>query len=205
MIAFVNGILDDVSEDRAVVDVNGIGMNVNISTFTASILPPTGDTVKLYTYTVVREDMFQLYGFLTKDELNMFKKLITVSGVGPKGALAILSVGTAEDIRFAILSNDHKLISSATGIGKKTAERVVLELHDKLKWNDNLITKEISKAEAVNSLSNLNNPAKNEAVSGLIALGYGSAEAHKAVNAVDGSQDMDAEAIMKQALKNLYN
>lgn len=205
MIAFVNGILDDVSEDKAVVDVNGVGYNVNISTFTASILPPAGDIVKFYTYTVVREDMFQLYGFLSKEELNMFKKLITVSGVGPKGALAILSVGTAEDIRFAILSNDHKLISSASGIGKKTAERVVLELHDKFNWNDNLIAKEITRSNASNNTLKLSNPSKNEAVSGLIALGYGSSEAHKAVNEIEASEDMDAEAIMKLALKNLYN
>ncbi|MBR4768681.1 MAG: Holliday junction branch migration protein RuvA, partial [Lachnospiraceae bacterium] len=120
MIAYVNGILADIYEDRAVVDVGGIGMNVFISVSTASMLPGIGEEVKLYTYTLVREDTFSLYGFLSRDELALFKRLITVSGIGPKGGLSILSVMNADDLRFAILSGDSKLIATAPGIGKKT-------------------------------------------------------------------------------------
>ena len=138
MIGFVHGILEELTKDCAVLDVNGFGINVNISTSTASFLPPLGEEVKLYTYTCVREDSFSLYGFSSKDELELFKKLITVNGIGPRGGLSLLSAVSADDLRFAILSGDVKLISSAPGIGKKTAERVVLDLKDKLSWNADL-------------------------------------------------------------------
>ena len=100
MIAYVNGIIDDISEDNAVVDVGGVGINVKISADTASRLPGIGEPVKLYTYTSVREDAFVLYGFLARNDLDIFKKLITVNGIGPKGGLSILSVMGADDLRF---------------------------------------------------------------------------------------------------------
>lgn len=202
MIAFVNGIIDEISEDRVVIDVGGIGYNVNISSLTAASLPAVGENIKLYTYTVVREDAFLLYGFILKDELNLFKKLISVNGVGPKGGLAILSIGQADDIRFAILSGDAKTISKAPGIGKKTAERIVLELKDKLSWNNDMISKEVRVNNSTISLSQ-NTGAKGEAVSALVALGYSSAEAHKAIGSLDISDDMDCEAILKVALGTL--
>ena len=108
MIAFVRGEIENISEDHAVIDVGGIGYNVRISSGTAGRLPGIGREVKLYTYTCVREDAFWLYGFLSRDELELFKLLITVNGIGPKGGLAILSVLSADDLRFAIISGDAR-------------------------------------------------------------------------------------------------
>ncbi len=199
MIAHINGILDDIYEDRVVIDVNGVGYNIYVSSNTLSALPPMGENVKLYTHTVVREDAFILFGFLNKDELFLFKKIITVSGIGPKGGLAFFNILSADDLRFAILSGDAKLLSSAPGIGKKTAEKLILELKDKLEWNKDFIAKEIN-------INNNTTPSltgiKNEAVSALVALGYGSREAHEAVSKVDIADD-DVEAVLKEALKQL--
>ena len=136
MIAYLNGTVESLESDNVVIDVNGIGYNVMISGSTADKMPGIGSTVKIYTYTCVREDAFNLFGFLSRDELNFFKMLISVSGIGPKGGLAILSVMTPDDLRFAILAGDAKAISRAPGIGKKTAERLVLELHDKISSDD---------------------------------------------------------------------
>ena len=133
MIAYVNGILERIEEGLAVVDVGGIGMNVFISGSTMDRMPGIGEAVKLYTYTNVKEDSFTLFGFLSRDELSLFKMLITVSGIGPKGGLSILSVMTPDDLRFAIMAGDSASISKAPGIGKKTAERITLELRDKIK------------------------------------------------------------------------
>ena len=116
MIAYVKGTVEDITEDNAVVDVGGIGYNVRISADTAARLPGIGERVKLYTYTSVREDAIQLFGFLSKNDLDIFKKCITVSGIGPKGGLAILSVLDADSLRFAILSGDVKAITKAPGI-----------------------------------------------------------------------------------------
>ena len=200
MIAFVDGILESVYEDRAVIDINGLGFNVFISNMTMSLLPSVGSKIRLYTYTSVREDAFLLYGFLSRDELNLFRKLISVNGVGPKGGLSILSLGSSEDIRFAILSGDTKLISAASGIGKKTAERIVLELHDKLSYNEEMISREIGKGAAtLNSMGTTSN--QKEAAAALVALGYSSAEANKAVMEAGSDANDDVEDILKKALK----
>ncbi len=132
MIAFVKGKIEDLSEENVVVDVGGVGINVKISAGTFNLLPGMGGEVKLYTYTSVREDAFNLFGFLTRDELELFKKLITVNGIGPKGGLSILSVMSADELRFAIVSGDWAAIAKAPGVGKKTAERVILDLRDKI-------------------------------------------------------------------------
>ena len=119
MIAFVKGKIEDLSEENVVVDVGGVGINVKISAGTFNLLPGMGGEVKLYTYTSVREDAFNLFGFLTRDELELFKKLITVNGIGPKGGLSILSVMSADELRFAIVSGDGAAIAKAPGVGKK--------------------------------------------------------------------------------------
>ena len=126
MFAYVNGFLEDATVDNAVIDVNGFGINVRISADTASRLPGIGEQVRLYTYTYVKEDAFLLYGFLSRSDLEMFKLCITVSGIGPKGALAILSVMDADALRFAIMSGDAKAISRAPGVGARTAQRLIL-------------------------------------------------------------------------------
>ena len=133
MFAYINGFLEDVTVDNAVIDVNGFGINVRISADTASKLPGIGEQVRLYTYTYVKEDAFLLYGFLSRSDLEMFKLCITVSGIGPKGALAILSVMDADSLRFAIMSGDAKAISRAPGVGARTAQRLILELKDTLR------------------------------------------------------------------------
>ena len=202
MIAYVNGIVEDITEDNAVLDVGGIGYNVKISADTASRLPGIGEPVKLYTYTNVKEDSFQLFGFLSRNDLEIFKKCITVNGIGPKGALAILSVLDADSLRFAIMSGDVKAISKAPGIGTRTAERLILELKDKIQIDDNLISREI--ASYGESVSLGDSAQKKEAVEALVALGYGKAEAAKAVNSIEGIEAMDAGAVLKATLKKMF-
>lgn len=202
MIAYVHGVIDDISEDNVVVDVGGIGYNVRISADTAARLPGEGESVRLYTYTLVREDAFQLYGFLTRNDLEIFKKCITVNGIGPKGALAILSVMDADSLRYAIMTGDAKAISRAPGIGARTAERLILDLKDKIQIDDVLIGKEIA-ATAAGS-QNLDSPQKKEAVEALVSLGYGQTESVKAVNSIPNIDEMDSGAILKAALKKMF-
>ncbi len=202
MIAFVNGIIDDITEDNVVIDVGGIGYNVKISADTASRLPGLGEPVKLYTYTSVREDAFLLYGFLTRGDLEIFKKLITVNGIGPKGGLSILSVMDADDLRFAIMSGDSKAISKAPGIGAKTAQRVILDLKDKIRIDDTMISREIDSYSE--NLMAADSAQKQEAVAALASLGYGQTESLKAVNSIEGIEKMDSGAILKAALKKLF-
>ncbi len=134
MIAFLSGTLEYLSGDLAVIDVGGVGYEVNVSAEVSGNLSSigTGNIVKLYTYMYVREGQIALYGFLSRGDLALFKLLITVSGVGPKGGLSLLSVLSADDLRFAIVTGDAKMISRAPGIGKKTAERLILDLKDRV-------------------------------------------------------------------------
>ena len=203
MIAYVHGIVEDIAEDNVVLDVNGMGINVNISADTASRLPGIGEPAKIYTYTCVREDTFQLYGFLTRCDLDIFKKLITVNGIGPKGGLAILSVMNAEDLRFAIMQGDAKAIAKAPGIGPKTAQRVILDLKDKIELDDSLIQREITQTAGGNPLI-AGTPQKQEAVEALVSLGYGQAESIKAVNQIENLENLDSGAILKAALKKMF-
>lgn len=201
MIAFVRGEIENIAEENVVLDTGGIGYNIRISTNTAQRLPGIGCEVKLYTYTCVREDAFLLYGFLSRDELEIFKKLITVNGIGPKGGLAILSVMTADDLRFAIMAGDAKAIAKAPGIGAKTAGRVILDLKDKISIEDTLIQKEVNVNHPQKSVECL---ARNEAVEALVALGYSASDALKAIKKASPSEDADAETILKLALKNMF-
>ena len=200
MFAYVNGFLEDATVDNAVIDVNGFGINVRISADTASRLPGIGEEVRLYTYTYVKEDAFLLYGFLSRSDLEMFKLCITVSGIGPKGALAILSVMDADALRFAIMSGDAKAISRAPGVGARTAQRLILELKDKLSIEDAF---EQKLAKNDNPVQNKAKGAKNEAIEALVALGYSSSEALKALNGIEITDDTDVEDILKAALKNM--
>jgi Holliday junction DNA helicase RuvA len=206
LIAYVNGILENVEEGNAVVDVNGFGINVNISGATYDRLPGIGEMVKLYTYTNVKEDAFNLFGFLSRDELNLFKMLITVNGVGPKAGLSILSVMTPDDVRFAIMSGDTKSISKAPGIGKKTAERITLELRDKLKISEDDMLGGSASSGGI-EVSEGTNPARDEAVAALVALGYNSSDSMKAVRKVlSANPDAgdDTEKLLKLALKEMF-
>ena len=164
-------------------------------------LPPIGSQVKINTYLHVREDAVQLFGFLTRDDLKVFQLLIGVNGIGPKGALSVLSVITPDDLRFAVLSEDVKTISKVPGIGNKTAQRIIIELKDKMKLEDMLTGHE--PAESAHVAATGGGEAKSEAVLALTALGYSNAEALKAVNQVNGAADMDTEALLKAALRKL--
>ncbi|MBQ6416152.1 MAG: Holliday junction branch migration protein RuvA [Butyrivibrio sp.] len=206
MIAYVNGILESIEEGNAVVDVNGVGYNVNISGSTMDRMPGIGEAVKLYTYTNVKEDAFTLFGFLSRDELNLFKMLITVNGIGPKGGLAILSVMTPDDLRFAIIAGDSGAISKAPGVGKKTAERITLELRDKIKATEDSM---LASAAGLSSsdIGDSESPARDEAVAALVSLGYNAADATKAVRkvlSVNPEMSGDTELILKQALKEMF-
>ena len=160
--------------------------------------------MKLYTYTCVREDAFQLYGFLSRSDLEIFKLLITVNGIGPKGGLAILSVMDADDLRFAIMSGDSKAISRAPGIGAKTAQRVILDLKDKISIDDTLIAKEIAVNSVGGNIMKIDTHQKKEAIEALVSLGYGQTESAKAVNAIEGIENMDSGEVLKAALKKMF-
>ena len=202
----MNGILESIEEGNCVVDVNGFGINVSISGSTMDRMPGVGEAVRLYTYTNVKEDAFNLFGFLSRDELNLFKLLITVNGVGPKAGLSILSVMTPDDLRFAILAGDTGAISKAPGIGKKTAERITLELRDKLKiTEDNIIRGQSDTVDG--DTQDVGNAARDEAVAALVALGYNSSEALKAVRKVLSANPKagdDTEKLLKLALKEMF-
>ncbi|SFU37883.1 Holliday junction branch migration protein RuvA [Butyrivibrio sp. M55] len=206
MVAYVNGILESIEEGNAVVDVNGIGINVNISGSTMDRMPGIGEVVKLYTYTNVKEDAFTLFGFLSRDELGLFKLLITVNGIGPKGGLAILSVMSPDDLRFAIIAGDSASIAKAPGIGKKTAERITLELKDKIKVTEDSLLSQGGDSLG-GELSGENSSAKDETVAALVALGYNQSDAMRAVRKVLGSDAgvaADTEDLLKLALKEMF-
>lgn len=207
MIAYVNGIVEYIEDGLCVVDVNGIGYNVNISGSTMDRMPGIGEAVKLYTYTNVKEDAFTLFGFLSRDELNLFKMLITVNGIGPKGGLSILSVMTPDDLRFAIMAGDSKSLSKAPGIGKKTAERITLELRDKLKVSEDELLGGGSAPSMSDSVSDFDSSARDEAVAALVALGYNSTDSMKAVRkvlAASPEAGEDTEKLLKLALKEMF-
>ena len=198
MISFVSGELVDIDENSVIVENNGIGLRIMMPASILSRLPDVGSRIKVHTFLYVKEDIMDLYGFMTKDDLKVFKLLITVNGIGPKGALVILSTITPDDLRFAVLSDDVKAISKAPGIGSKTAQKLIIELKDKLKLED--VLERPSDVAVVDAGANT---AATEAVMALTALGYSATEATKAVRMVEGSADMDSEAILKQALKKL--
>ncbi|MGL6199902.1 MAG: Holliday junction branch migration protein RuvA [Lachnospiraceae bacterium] len=197
MISYIRGELAAISEDKVVVDVNGVGYGIFMSGKSIGSLPQIGREVKIHTYMNVKEDAMQLFGFISADDLRVFKLVIAVSGIGPKGGLNILSQLTADELRFAVAANDIKAISAAPGIGKKTAEKLILELRDKLNLEEAL--DHIGQAPNAGASSAGGDQA--DAVEALVALGYGSTEAMKAVRRVQATADMGSDAILKQALK----
>lgn len=200
MIRFIRGELVSVEEDRVIVDVHGVGYGIFMSVQAMSRLPQVGAEVKIHTYLNVKEDAMQLFGFLTLDDLKIFKLLIGVNGIGPKGGQAILSALSPDDLRFAVFSGDVKAISAAPGIGKKTAEKLILELKDKLSIEDTL--EHASKGDVADGrLSEGTNSIQSEALQALVALGYGNTEALKAVKQVEIDETTDVESVLKQALK----
>ena len=199
MISYIKGELVEVTENSIVLDHNGMGFSIMMPGSILDKLPSVGSELKVHTYLYVKEDILDLYGFLTRDDLKIFKLLITVNGIGPKGALAILSALSPDDLRFAVLAGDAKTISKAPGIGSKTAQKLIIELKDKLKIEDVLD----GAGEGYVSQDNMADTSAAEAVMALTSLGYSAADATRAVRMVENAQDMDSEAILKAALKKL--
>ena len=206
MISYIKGALGAVEDDVIVVETGGIGLAVHVPLSLLEELPALGEEVTVYTYFQVREDAMTLYGFLHRQDREMFKQLIGVNGIGPKGALGILSVMRPDDLRIAIVSGDAKAISKAPGIGPKTAQRLILDLKDKVDLEEVMMSsfgggKENS-SDAGASAAGMAASAK-EAVEALTALGYTGMEASKAVKKVEITENMSVEDILKASLKHL--
>lgn len=199
MITYIRGELVAYENDKVIVDVGGVGYGIHMSQQTMGMLPQTGNEVKIHTYMNVKEDAMQLFGFLTRDDLQVFKLVIGVSGIGPKGGLSILSELAPDELRFAVMTGDAKAISAAPGIGKKTAEKLIIELKDKLSIED--ILTHAAEPDANGSAGNTNE-IQSEAIQALVALGYSSSESLKAVKRVDLT-DANVEDVLKEALKHM--
>ncbi len=190
MYAFIQGLIESTGVGTVVLNCNGIGYEIYVSTETLNRLPVIGKAVKLYTYLHVREDAMELFGFLTMEEKEVYQLLISVSGVGPKVGLAIMSVFTPDSFIYAIINGDVKAISKAQGVGPKLAQRIILELKDRFKGYAVSDDKEMFTTMTSET---------NEAVEALTSLGYTVNEATKAVTGLEGS----VEQIVGEALKKL--
>lgn len=197
MISYIDGQLKMVGTDHIILDHEGIGFQIFVPASTLNRMPARGSMVKIYTHLYVREDRICLYGFLTRDELEVFDLLISVSGIGPKSALGILSTLSPDELRMAILAEDTKTLSKAPGVGNKTARRLILDLKDKLKLGpkeEPLPSTEASDAGEVTG-------NQKEAVLALVALGYSQTEALQAVGKCPITSEMGTDEILKLALK----
>lgn len=206
MIAFIKGELISISEDGIIVETGGLGYDIKMPLSSLSNLPGLGKEVTVHTFLHVREDNIGLFGFLTREDLKIFKLLITVNGIGPKGALGILSSITPDDLRFAVLSEDVKTIARAPGIGAKTAGKLILELKDKLKLSDAFeerLLKNLGEGNSPTAEANGLYAVRKEAIEALTALGYSGAQAAKSVGSVEIKENMTVEDVLKLSLKNI--
>ncbi len=202
MIGFLKGRVEEIYEGGLVLDVNGVGYELLVPGQLLAEIGGTGRELKLYTYMQLREDAVVLFGFLTRDDLAMFKLLIGVSGVGPKAGLAIMSALGADELRFAVLADDAKKIAKTPGIGAKTAQKIILELKDRLDLEDALERK-LSAGALTPEAAAAEDGMLQDAVEALVALGYGGTEALKAVRAVELTEDMDVEQLLREALRHI--
>ncbi|MBS6723040.1 MAG: Holliday junction branch migration protein RuvA [Clostridiales bacterium] len=188
-------------QECIIVDNRGMGYEIRTSSATCSQVR-MGEEVTLYTYLYVREDMIALYGFLSREELRIFRLLLGVSGIGPRVAVSVLSTLKVEDLYYAVISEDTKSIARTPGIGPKGAKRLIIELKDKLDLSDLGLGEEeeesISTRESAGEDSQI-----MDAMEALIALGYSNGEAYRAVHKVPGAKDMDTETLLKEALKKM--
>lgn len=196
MFAYIKGSLETKQNNYVVIDVQGIGYKVFMPSNSIEKLGEIGDIVKVYTYYYVREDNISLYGFSSNEELRMFEFLISVSGVGAKSGIVMLSEITPSEFAISVITNDIARLTKISGIGKKTAERIILELKDKLKTEQTLDTKEEIKYVIIKD------EKVQEAISALQVLGYNKKEIEKAIEKID-TKNIELEDIIKQALKNL--
>ena len=199
MFNYINGLVAELNPNLAVIDCGGVGFEINTSTYTLSQLK-SGEKAKLYTHVYIREDCMDIYGFGTKSEKRCFEMLIGISGVGPKAALAILSASAPETLIMNIISGNEKALTTAPGIGKKIAQRIILELKDKLAKE----TAEISFSDVpvFNAPSAGGNSKLSDASAALMVLGYSSAEINAALKKVDADK-LSLEEIIKACLKQM--
>ena len=203
MINYVSGILSEIEDNLIIVEAGGIGYGINVPASLIGELPKAGSAVRIYMYFSVKEDSESLYGFINKEDRDMFRQLISVNGVGPKGALAILSVIRPDDLRLAIATGDSKSISRAQGIGAKTAERVILELKNKV-GDINAIGAAVLGGKSAGTIAaGKQYGPVSEAMDALIMLGYSRMEAGKALSLVNVNEDMPTEEVLRLALKNI--
>ncbi len=197
MFDYLSGTLAHIDQRLAVVDCGGVGFGVNTSLYTLSGLKK-GQKVTLYTHLSVKEDDLTLYGFATREERNLFQQLISVSGVGPKAALAILSATTPSNLALSIITGDIKPLTAAQGVGKKIAQRVVLELKDKLAKEQGAALEQYKAP-----VGGLELPADTlgEAAAALAVLGYGQSEINAALKGMDAS--LSVEDVIRQALRSM--
>ena len=196
MYEYIRGKYIGINKDYIIVENNGIGYKIFTSGATMSDVPEAGEEITLYLEQIVREDFIGLYGFDSREELDMFKLLLNVNGVGPKAALSLLSISRVNNLKYAIMTGDEKHICRGVGIGKKTAARIILELKDKLQPDELLEgTFEDESGAPENTI------AASEALSSLIALGYSEKEAEKVLKTIDKNDSV--ENIIKNALKAL--
>lgn len=203
MYSYIKGILTEIEQGRITVEAQGVGYDVFVPASVLPELPSQGTEVKIYTHFAVKEDDQTLYGFLYKEDREMFRSLITVNGIGPKGALSILSVLSPQDLRMAIATGDVRSISQAPGVGKKTAERIILDLRDKVAKGgaDAVLPGQTGSGAAVLTKAGRSAGPVSEAIDALTVLGYSRIEAGRAVGMVNLTDDMTTEDVLKAALK----
>lgn len=199
MYEYIRGQFQGISKDYVVIELNNIGYKIFTSGNTMSNMPKVSEEVLLYLEQIVREDFIGLYGFTTREELEMFKLLLSINGVGAKAALSLLSISTVNNLKYAIMMGDEKHITRAPGIGKKTAQRIILELKDKLKL-DELVKEEDSLMDGIIEENDYSFNI-NETLGALVALGYTEKEAQKALEKVD--KTLTLESMIKESLKLL--
>ena len=203
MISYIRGILTEASGDGILVEAGGIGYEIRVPLSVLERLPRLGEEVKIHTFLQVREDGVGLFGFLDRGELAMFKQLLGVGGIGPKGALGVLTALKPDDLRLAVISGDAKAIARAPGVGIKTAQRIILDLKDKVSMDDILPAADGSGPDSGGRGDALLGAAAREAMEALTALGYSAMEASRAVGRVEVTGDMTAEDVLKQSLRFL--
>lgn len=201
MYSYIKGILTETEQNRITVEAGGVGYDIFVAGSLLSELPAQGSEVRIYTHFSVKEDDQTLYGFLYKEDREMFRSLITVNGIGPKGALSILGVLSPDDLRMAIATGDVKSLSQAPGIGKKTAERVILDLRDKVAKGGFSSGESFLEKGAAKTSAGRNAGPVSEAIDALTVLGYSRMEAGRAVGMVNLTEEMTTEDVLKAALK----
>lgn len=202
MIQYIRGEVTWLEQDRAVIDVNGMGYGVYMPTRVLNEMH-TGDEVMVYTYLSVREDAMLLFGFLDREDLLTFRLLLNVNGIGPKAAIGVLSGLSSDDLKFAVLADDVKTISTAPGIGKKTAQKMILELKDKFNLEETFEHSLAASNTAAKpgSSSSAASGNKADAIEILQQWGYSASDALKAVNKLDNLETLSVEEILQMTLK----